>query len=65
MPLKKQLKLFIRYMVSMRGKMVVKAELEKLGLHYPMVELGKVEIIENISPEQREKLNIALKKIRA
>ena len=52
-------------MVGICCKMVVKAELEKLGLHYPMVELGEVEIIENISPEQREKLNIALKKIRA
>lgn len=42
--------------------MVVKSELEKLGLHYTVVDLGEVEIIENISSEQRYKLNIGLKK---
>ena len=42
--------------------MVVKSELEKLGLHYTMVELGEAEIMENISAEQMRKLNIALKK---
>jgi len=40
----------------------VKSELENLGLHYSSVELGEVEIKENISAEQREQLNIALKK---
>jgi hypothetical protein len=29
--------------------MVVKAELEKLGLHYIVVELGEAEIMESIS----------------
>jgi AraC-like DNA-binding protein len=42
--------------------MVVKAEIEKLGLHYGVVELGEVEILENISPKQLAILNIALKK---
>ena len=42
--------------------MIVKSELENLGLHYSTVELGEVEIKENISAEQREQLNIALKK---
>jgi hypothetical protein len=32
--------------------MVVKSELEKLGLHYKVVELGDVEIHEEISKEQ-------------
>jgi AraC-like DNA-binding protein len=36
--------------------MVVKSELEKLGLHYVIVDLGEVEIKENISPIQREQL---------
>ena len=42
--------------------MVVKAELERIGLHYTSVELGEADIQENISPEQYEQLNIALKK---
>jgi AraC-like DNA-binding protein len=49
-------------MVSIRCKMLVKAELEKLGLHYRKVELGEAEIEENISPEQWNELNMALKK---
>ena len=49
-------------MVCIRCKMVVKSELEKLGLHYGPVELGEAEIIENISPEQLAILEIALKK---
>ena len=47
-------------MVSLRCKMLVKKELKNLGLHYVMVELGTVEIIENITPELREKLKVAL-----
>lgn len=42
--------------------MVVKSELEKLGLHYMVVDLGKIEIKENITAEQREQLKIALLK---
>jgi AraC-like DNA-binding protein len=42
--------------------MVVKSELEKLGLHYTIVELGEAEILENISTEQMDRLNINLKK---
>jgi AraC-like DNA-binding protein len=42
--------------------MVVKSELEKLGLHYTTVELGEAEIRENISAEQWERLSIGLKK---
>lgn len=43
-------------MVSLRCKMMVKAELEKLGLHYVILDLGMVEILENISEEQHEQL---------
>ena len=32
--------------------MVVKSELEKLGLHYIIVNLGEAEIMEDITPEQ-------------
>lgn len=47
-------------MVSTRCKMAVKEELKKLGLHFTPVELGEVEIMENISVEQREQLKTAL-----
>ena len=47
-------------MVSNRCKMAVKEELRKLGLHFIVVDLGEVEIMENISPEQREQMKAAL-----
>jgi YesN/AraC family two-component response regulator len=40
--------------------MTVKEELKKLGLHFVIVELGEVEIMENLTPEQREELKTAL-----
>jgi len=42
--------------------MLVKAKLERLGLHHKTVELGEVEILENITLAQREQLNNGLKK---
>jgi YesN/AraC family two-component response regulator len=42
--------------------MVVKAELEKLGLHYIVVELGEAEIMETISEEQHDQFKEALLK---
>ena len=42
--------------------MVVKDELTKLGLKYSTVELGEAEIIESITPEQRELFRAALLK---
>lgn len=49
-------------MVCTRCIIVVKSELKKLGWHYNSVELGEVEIWEDLKPEQLEELNIALKK---
>jgi len=49
-------------MVSLRCKMVVKDELKNLGLHYVVVELGTVEIMENINQTQHDQLNINLKR---
>jgi YesN/AraC family two-component response regulator len=49
-------------MVSNRCKMIVKAELEKSGLHYKTVDLGEAEIEENISLAQWDELNAALKR---
>jgi AraC-like DNA-binding protein len=49
-------------MVSIRCKMLVKSELEKLGLHYNTVDLGEAEIVEDLSPEQLKQLDISLRK---
>ena len=54
------MKLYIKYMVSIRCKMVVKEELLKLGLHHVILSLGLVEVMEDLSSEQREKLKIGL-----
>lgn len=47
-------------MVSNRCKMAVKAELTKLGLHFIVVDLGEVEIMEKISLDQQGALKAAL-----
>src|SRR5689334_13139200 len=49
-------------MVSIRCKLIVKTELERLGITHGVVELGEVEIKEGITQLQREKLATALKK---
>jgi AraC-like DNA-binding protein len=49
-------------MVSLRCKMLVKEELEKLGLQYKTVDLGEVELMGNITKEQREQMRVALLK---
>lgn len=49
-------------MVSLRCKMVVKNELKLLGLHYIFVDLGMVEVLEEITPDQLQLLKISLKK---
>ena len=54
------MKLYIKNMVCIRCKMVVKSELEKLGLHYTTVELGEVEVMEKITPEQHDRFKEAL-----
>ncbi len=54
------MKLYIKYMVSLRCKMIVKEELKKLGLHYVIVNLGEIEILENITEKQRDELKTAL-----
>jgi len=42
--------------------MVVKSELDKLGLHYGALELGEVDLLEEISSGQLGELNTSLKK---
>lgn len=54
------MKIYIKYMVSIRCKLVVKSELDALGLHYGAVELGEVEVKETLTPEQHERLGVGL-----
>jgi hypothetical protein len=54
--------LYIKYMVSIRCKLVVKSELDKLGLHYTVVELGEAHIMEDLTDEQRTQLKTDLLK---
>ena len=49
-------------MVSLRCKMIVKSELKKLGLRYVAVELGMVDILEDITQQQRIQLAENLQK---
>ena len=49
-------------MVCIRCQMVVKAELEKLGLSYLDVKIGEAELISDISKEQMKQLDFALRK---
>lgn len=49
-------------MVCIRCKMVVKSELEKLGLHYIIVDLGEADIMENMTAEQHDQFKEALLK---
>ena len=49
-------------MVSLRCKMVVKQELQNLGLHFVNVDLGTVEILEDISQLQRSQLDKNLRR---
>ena len=56
------MKLYIKYMVSNRCKLAVKEELRRLGLHFILVDLGEIEIMEDITPEQKDELRAALLK---
>jgi AraC-like DNA-binding protein len=47
-------------MISNRCKLAVKEELKKLGLHFVVVDLGEVEIMEEITPEQYQQLQRGL-----
>ncbi|MDP2385717.1 MAG: helix-turn-helix transcriptional regulator [Bacteroidota bacterium] len=47
-------------MVSNRCKMAVSVELKKLGLHFVIIDLGEVDIMEDISTEERQQLKSSL-----
>lgn len=50
-------------MVSNSCKMMVKEELKKLGLHFIVVDLGEVDIMEDITEEQLKQLKIDLSQL--
>lgn len=56
------MKLYIKYMVSLRCKMLVKEELKKLGLNCVSVDLGLVEIQGEVTDDQLRALEENLKK---
>ncbi len=49
-------------MVCIRCQMIVKSELESLGLHHNYVKIGEANIIENMTSKQVEQLDEGLKK---
>lgn len=53
-------KLYVKFMVSLRCKMIVKEALGRLGLRHTDVELGMVEVLDTISEEQRDALKAEL-----
>lgn len=53
------MKLYVKNMVCNRCKMVVKAELESMGMHPVNVELGEVEIADNPDKKQLQQINAA------
>jgi len=61
-PIKFKLRLYIKYMVSIRCKMVLKEAFKKVGLHYVTINLGEVEVLEKMTDKQREKLKAILLK---
>lgn len=50
------MKIYIKYMVSLRCKMIVKEGLEELGIPFTLVDLGLAETVKDITPEEREQL---------
>lgn len=56
------MKILIQNMVSRRCKMMVKLELDKLGIAYKSIELGEVELAESITEATKQLLETALHK---
>jgi AraC-like DNA-binding protein len=56
------MRLFIKFMVSLRCKMLVREELLKLGIKHMNIELGMVEIRDDITAEQQALLKLRLAK---
>ncbi|MFN0048806.1 MAG: helix-turn-helix domain-containing protein, partial [Cytophagales bacterium] len=57
------MRLYIKHMVSLRCKMIVKQQLNKLGIKCSSLDLGSVEISEAITEYQHDHLQINLQKL--
>ncbi|MDJ0365813.1 AraC family transcriptional regulator [Hymenobacter sp. H14-R3] len=60
------MKLYIKYMVSVRCKKAVQDKLDKLdklGLHYGTVDLGEVVFKQSITPQQHDQLKVELQEL--
>lgn len=56
------MQLFIKNMVCIRCKIIVKDEIQRLGWHTHYVELGVANLQENLSKEELQQLDCALRK---
>lgn len=56
------MKIYIKYMVSLRCKLMVKEILGKNHIKFTLVDLGVVEINEELNDKKREKLKVALRR---
>lgn len=56
------MKLLIQNMVSLRCKLLVRSELEKLGIEFKTIELGEVQLVEPITDAVRDELKAELHK---
>lgn len=54
------MKIFIKNMVSLRCKMLVKSVLEDLKLQYSTIELGEVDLTEDLDDNKHDQLKILL-----
>lgn len=54
------MRIYIKYMISLRCKMMVKDELNKLGIAYTTLELGMVELMKDIPDSLRQQLKTNL-----
>lgn len=57
------MKIFIQHMVSLRCKMMVKSELDKLGIAFKSIELGEVQLEKPPSKTKEQQLQKELHKI--
>jgi AraC-like DNA-binding protein len=57
------MKLYIKYMVSVRCKTAVQDKLDKLGLHYGTVDLGEVVFKQSITSQQQDQLKDELQQL--
>jgi AraC-like DNA-binding protein len=48
--------IYIKYMVSLRCKMLVQEELKALGIQYSRIDLGAVDLMDDITQDQHEML---------